>query len=298
MKKIFLLTIVSILLVLGGWYFFAHEEIPEIVTSDPLNTTYLIEEEEFALVDGFAEKDGAPDSATKNKVSIFGEPVFGDVDKDGDDDAVVILVNNPGGSGTFYYAAIAANIDGVYKGTDAIFLGDRIAPQTHYIEDNRAKVNYAVRALEDDFSVQPSIGKSLHLQFNPKTLRLIQVEVNFEGEADPNVMTLNMHTWNWIRTIYNNDTEITPNESGAFTLSFTDNGMFSATTDCNAMSGVYEAKESKIAFKDIVATVMFCEDSQEQEFSSMITEVVSFLFTTRGELILELPFDSGSMVFR
>jgi len=145
------------------------------IVSDPLNATYLLEGQDFALVDGYAEKetDGGP--MNKNRVSVFGEPFFGDIDNDGDPDAVIILVNEPGGSGTFFYGAIAVNINGEYKGTDSIFLGDRIAPQSFYIRDNRAVINYADRAPGESFTVAPSIAKTIYLQADAETLNLIQL---------------------------------------------------------------------------------------------------------------------------
>lgn len=300
-KTLTTIIVLIMVVILGCWYFSlaVHDQEETALVSDPVNTTYLIDGESFTLVNGHAEKEIAPGSATKNSVSIFGEPAFGDIDGDGDADAVVLLVNDPGGSGIFYYAAIAVNIDGEYKGTDAILLGDRIVPQTFRVNGNKAEVNYAVRASGEDFSVAPSIGKRMYLQFNPETLQLIQVEINFEGEADPNVMTIGMQTWKWVKTTYNNDTEIAPKDPEAFTITFnSDEGTFFATTDCNAIHGGYEIDDKKIAFKDSIATLMFCEDSQEREFSSMLNEVRSFLFTSRGELVLELKFDTGSMIFR
>ncbi|MFC1615013.1 META domain-containing protein [Patescibacteria group bacterium] len=300
MKKLFLIILVAVLIV---GYFFIDDIKNDVMVSDPLNTTYLIDRESFILVDGFVEKEIASDSATKNKVSVFGEPVFGDIDKDGDDDAVLILVNDLGGSGTFYYAAIAANIDGEYKGTDTILLGDRILPQKFYIDDNRAKIEYLNREFGESFTIQPSVEKALHLKFevsqsDENKLYLIDVEVDFEGEADPNIMTLDMHTWKWIKTIYNNDTELVPKNIEEFTLTFKDDGVFSATTDCNLMGGNYEVVDNQIIFEDIFATEMFCEESQEQDFSSMLEKVQSFFFTSHGELIFDLKFDTGSSIFR
>ena len=43
---------------------------------------------------------------------------------------------------------------------------------------------------------------------------------------------------------------------------------------------------------------MDCEQSQEMEFAKMLQETQSFLFTNRGELILELKLDTGSVIFK
>lgn len=301
MNRTLILAIVGIVVVVGGLYFYTKatdtKEVEEVALS-PENATYTIDGESFTLVEGKVEKEIAPDSATQNMVSLFGEPAYGDIDRDGDDDAVVILVNDAGGSGTFYYAAIAANIDGEYKGTDTILLGDRIAPQTFYIEGNRAIVNYVVRAPGEPFTAQPSIGESLHLQFDPESLMLITVEVDFEGEADPSVMKLDMHTWTWVSTTYESEEELTPKNPQAFTITFKEDGTFSATTDCNSMGGTYEVDDQGITFgENIAMTKMYCEGSQEQEFAALFGEIESYTFTSRGQLIFTLD-SGGSAVFR
>ncbi len=293
---------VMILIVLslgiGGWYFFSQQKSETNEAVSPLDATYRIDGESITLSEGMAEVEEADNEGVRSAVAVFGEPAYGDIDQDGDTDAVLILTRDLGGSGTFYYAALAVNVDGSYRGTDTILLGDRIAPQTFSVRGNRAEINYAVRVPTEPMVTEPSIGKTLHLQFDPETLNLIEVAVNFEGEADPERLTLSMHPWVWIKTTYNNDTEVVPHQAGAFTMVFKDDGSFSATTDCNSMAGSYEVTQKQISFKDSAVTLKYCEGSQEQEFFAMLEEVSSFLFTSRGELVFELPLDTGSMIFR
>jgi heat shock protein HslJ len=127
---------------------------------------------------------------------------------------------------------------------------------------------------------------------------LIQIATDFEGEANQDVMTLDMQSWKWIKTIYNNDTAITPNKADAFILTFKENNSVSISTDCNSMHSTYKVADNQITFGPIISTKMFCPDSQEKEFSNMLSETQSFFFTSKGELIFELKFDSGSVVFR
>lgn len=270
----------------------------EQAVGSPLNATYLIDEKPVTLVGGRTEIASAPGSASRNSVFNFGEPVYGDIDGDGDQDAVLLLVNETGGSGTFYYATLAINVNGSYRGTDTILLGDRIAPQTYYFQGNKAIVNYADRPFGAPFTTQPSEGKSLYLQYDPSNFRLIQVAVDFEGEADPSRMTLDMTTWRWLRTVYNDGTIITPQKPEAFSLTLRKDGMVSVRTDCNSMGGKYVVSGKNIEFTDMATTLMYCEGSQEQVFSTMLGNVQSYLFTSRGELVLELKFDSGSIIFR
>ena len=57
-----------------------------------------------------------------------------------------------------------------YKGSEAYFLGDRIAPQTTEYRDGIVVVNYADRAGNEPFSTPPSIGKSVRLTFDAEAM--------------------------------------------------------------------------------------------------------------------------------
>lgn len=136
-------------------------------------------------------------------------------------------------------------------------------------------------------------------QPGPQDQQQAQAATDFEGEANPDVMNLQMHTWTWIRTSYNNDTEKTPTKTSAFTLTFSDDGQVQGTTDCNSFRGGVTVKDKQIAFdQNMAMTRKFCEGSREMEFIEMLQNVQSFFFTSRGELIMELKYDSGSMFFK
>jgi heat shock protein HslJ len=123
-------------------------------------------------------------------------------------------------------------------------------------------------------------------------------ELHSGGEADPARMTLGMKKWTWIRTLYNNDTIIVPAKPGAFTLAFNSDGHVSVATDCNRMGGGYTVYENRLSFSELSSTRMHCPDSQEDVFADMLSNVSSFLFTPRGELVLELKFDSGHILLK
>jgi hypothetical protein len=160
--------IVVFVLLLLVWYIkslLPMSSMQEEIGPDVKNIVYQIEGQSFALRDGQAENiDQA--SGVKNKLSIFGEPTWGDVDGDGDQDAALILLNEPGGSGTFYYAALAIKIGGGYTPTNSLLLGDRIAPQTVEIRAGQVIYNYADRKPDEPMVIQPSFGQSLYLQYD------------------------------------------------------------------------------------------------------------------------------------
>lgn len=146
--------------------------------------------------------------------------------------------------------------------------------------------------VSEDGSVVPC-SSSEHY-FTPKGL----VVENFEGEADPNRMKLTMKPWNWVSTLLNDGTNITPKVENKFSITFKEDGTFSATTDCNGVGGNYVTKDSYIVFSQMMSTLMYCEDSQESKFTEFLTNTSNFHFTSKGELVLDLKFDSGSAIFK
>ena len=154
-------------------------EAQETSATDPLQASYRIERQEVRLTDGQAEAEAAPGSATKIKTSVFGQPVFGDLNEDGNEDAALFLMHQPGGSGTFYYVAVALNVNGGFRGTNAVLLGDRIDPQIIEIRDGVVIANYADRRPEESMSTQPSVGISKYLVV--KAEKLVTMEPMGKG---------------------------------------------------------------------------------------------------------------------
>ncbi|MFZ2523504.1 MAG: META domain-containing protein [Minisyncoccia bacterium] len=262
------------------------------------NITVKIGNDTFNLVNGKAEIAVAPNSSTKNILMLFGEPVMGDLDGDKDTDAAMLYANNPGGSGTFYYAVLAINNGGTYTATNAMLLGDRIAPQTVEIRDGRAVYNFTERKAGESFAVQPSLGKSVWVNYDVKSNQIGELVQNFEGEADPNRMTLGMKKWVWVKTLMNDGKVIIPKKPEAFTLTLENDGRFGATTDCNGVGGDYKVTGKNLVFTRMMSTLMACQDSQEQDFTQALGSVQSYMFTSKGELVFMLKADSGTMVFR
>lgn len=170
-------VVILILLIIGGlvavFYAFnsyIYEQKQPFAAKDFKQAEYLI--------------DGQPTKLVGD-TKFFGNELKTDLDGDGRDDIVFLITQNKGGSGTFYYAVAALNTDRGYVGGQALFLGDRIAPQT--TEKGKWKIviiNYADRALTDPFTTPPSIGKSIWLIFDPKTMQFGEVVQNFEGESN------------------------------------------------------------------------------------------------------------------
>ncbi len=161
-----IISVLAVLIVAGGWWWFKRGSAPiaapqEQIISDPTNAIYLVEGKPIKLINGQAEQEAAPGSAAKIITSIFGEPVAGDLNGDGLPDVGTFIVQEPGGTGTFFYLAAAIQQkNGGYVGSNALLLGDRIAPQTVEIKNGILIANYAERKPDEPFSARPSVGVS------------------------------------------------------------------------------------------------------------------------------------------
>jgi hypothetical protein len=155
----------------------------------PQNTTYNIDDETITLMDGVSEQEITPNSSVKITTKYFGNELNIDLNDDGREDSVLILTQETGGSGTFFYIVAALNTEEGWKGSRALFLGDRIAPQTTEISQNPSHknviiVNYADRNPGEPVSAQPSVGKSIWLKLDLQNMQFGEVVQNFEGESN------------------------------------------------------------------------------------------------------------------
>jgi heat shock protein HslJ len=297
MKKLLIFSVLIIVLI-TGFYFYKSRDESKVENSSYKDATYIINGTPVKLTNGKAETEAAPGSASKIVTKYFGNEVRADFDNDGREDVAFLLTQETGGSGVFYYVVAALNKESGYIGSYGLFLGDRIAPQTTELKGKMIVVNYADRKVGEDFSIPPSVGKSLQLLLDTKSMQFGEVVKDFEGEADPSRMTLGMKSWRWVSVTYSDGTNIKPAQAEAFTLDFKNDGTFSAKTDCNGISGRFTINSGAIKFSDMMATEMFCEGSQEVDFRKILERAAGYFFTSRGELVLDIERDSGSAIFK
>lgn len=154
----------------------------ETATDDALkNLTYIVDGQLITLVNGLAEIEISPGSASKQVTRFFGNEVEIDLNSDGLMDSAFLLQQESGGSGTFYFIAAAIKTLDGYLGTNALFLGDRIAPQSTNIDPNKASqfiVNYADRNEGEPMSSLPTVGVSR--TFKLENVSLVEVVTSSE----------------------------------------------------------------------------------------------------------------------
>jgi hypothetical protein len=144
-------------------------EVSTELGKDARNATYIIEGKPVTLTDGKAQTPVAPGSSTMVTTELFSE-TKGELTGDTHSDSAVMLTQNQGGSGTFFYEAAALYEGGEYRGTNGILLGDRIAPQTTQVANLKITVNYAERAPGEPMTAKPSVGVSKYFKVDGTTL--------------------------------------------------------------------------------------------------------------------------------
>lgn len=119
---------------------------------------------------------------------------------------------------------------------------------------------------------------------------------NIGGQSDADKMISSK--WIWQAT--SEDGKIVePKDKDKFTISFnTSDKTMNATTDCNTIFGPYTVNAAnEITFGALGMTRMYCEGSQETEFSDGLSKVKKFYFNGSGALVLEFSSPDNYMLF-
>ena len=142
-----------------------------VVAPDASNATFKIEKDSITLVKGRSERPSAPGSATAAVTTLGDQTTSGDVDGDGRADTIVILVNQPGGSGTFYYVSALLNTASGVAATPAVMLGDRVKVDRVRLDGNTIVVDLLDRAPGQPMSTSPAVAVTKRFTVDAATLK-------------------------------------------------------------------------------------------------------------------------------
>ena len=135
----------------------ASSDVPVVIQNpaDPANAGFYIDGIVYTLVNGALEQP-IEDSETNNVFKLLEFKSSGDINQDGTDDTAVVLLNDAGGSGTFYYLGILTSGPApIIENTT--FLGDRIDIKGISFVDGKFEVVYLDRDSETSFDAAPTI---------------------------------------------------------------------------------------------------------------------------------------------
>lgn len=170
MRKFILIAVVVVGLIIIGYFIVRNssspKDTPEIPLAsensngqhpDPANATFNFEDGPVTLSAGKNERTVAPGSAMIEETIILDKFAYGDINSDGKEDTVLFLARYGGGSGTFIYLAAFVSGPIIHRGSNAVFIGDRISPQSIAINKNLITVNYLGRTFDEPFTAEPTI---------------------------------------------------------------------------------------------------------------------------------------------
>lgn len=203
MKKEYLIASVTIFILLalvsGGIYFFFFTKFfmknadvsapaPAPASTTPLSTalaisskmspknlSYVIDNNSVKLINGLSEVSVVPSSSSKTVTKYFGDEVVGDFNGDGTMDTAFIITQSSGGSGTFYYVVTALQEGDTLIGSNAVLIGDSIAPQSLEFLDGMIIAHYAERKYDQEMTAIPSVAASAYMKVTGQTLERVPV---------------------------------------------------------------------------------------------------------------------------
>jgi hypothetical protein len=171
MKKLFAL-IALVLVAMSIWYIFhknsAGQNTTTIINSnpivnghpDPSNATFTFDDGPVTLKKGTNTTSVSDEEDVKIETDLDDTIGYGDLNADGKEDAAVILVQSGGGSGTFFHVAAYVSGPVSYKGTNAVFIGDRILVKSISVRKNKITVDYLDRDDNEPLAAEPTVETS------------------------------------------------------------------------------------------------------------------------------------------
>jgi len=256
------------------------------------NATYKSEHTpsgSVTLQNGQFSEPIAPGSATEIKVQMTDHLTYGEMN--GQPVAALVLVSDPGGSGTFYDLHLMFSSDGQTPlNPAAAFLGDRVELNNVSIENSLIVVDM-IQAGPDDPLCCPSqrVIKSYEWQKDQLVEKSSQIV-----EGSPQLVGT---VWRWEQTLMNSGDKLAPDNPNSYMVEFKPDGTVAIQADCNQVGGSYTLDDSSITIELGPSTLVACpEGSLGDQFVANLSVAANYFFE-EGSLFIDLLVDSGTMRF-
>ena len=241
------------------------------------------------LVNGEYREPGAPGSASETVVKLTQKQVYGKLD--GKQIGVAVLVTETGGSGVFYNLALLSKEKDGWVNSDILFLGDRIRIDSVEMTGDTISLAMKIHKVGDPMCC-PTNDVVIRFIVKDGGIRPLSDEVKVQDS--PQMVG---PVWQWVRTLYNNDTKTAPPEPKNYTVQFLSNGGVNVKADCNMKGGTYSLKDGKLNIRILNSTMAMCEKgSLEDQFVKDLTAAAS-VFLNMENLYIGLKYDTGTMGF-
>ena len=153
----------------------ANETNPSLTLQQLQNAKYRIRsaDDTFQLTDGEYGKKYEPDSASE-RVLRLSKSAAGNLDDTGGEDAVVILIDNLGGSGTLYYLFAYINQNDKPFNVATTFLGGRIRVEGLAIREKEIVIDMLTRGDDEAMASEPTLEITRKYKLEANRLALIE----------------------------------------------------------------------------------------------------------------------------
>ena len=224
-----------------------------------------------------------PDSATELSVMLSDQIVFGDLNGDGADDAAVVLITDPGGSGTFRHLCVVLNEKGSLQHVASQLLGDRVRVKSLSVKSGEIVVQMMTHGPRDAMCCP--------------TFQVTRNYVLQEGKlVIAGVRELMKRKWA-LRSFGAKDTEDPLVPRTAVSLEFAADGKLHGSGGCNRYFAAYEiGPGDSLKIKNIGSTRMACPREfmdQEMRYFEALQRVSAFKVQKN---LLQLLYENGRRV--
>ncbi len=243
------------------------------------------------LVDGEYREPIMEGSATEIVIRLV-NVAFGDLNGDGVVDAAVVLVTNPGGSGTFYDLVAVLNQDGKAEHLAAIALGDRAQIESLEIEDGQVALQMVTHGPDDPMCCPTQQVEQVYALEGTKLVQTAN-QIIPSDEADGGVTGI---TWQWTELVETAPAaqSLVPNP-GNYTLILQPDGYLNIKADCNVVGGSYTLDGDALTIELGPSTRAYCgEQSLDQLYLDLLGSVDGYTVQD-GRLVLSLQDGAGRM---
>ena len=258
------------------------------------NAVYRLEWTESGLAplaDGEYREQAAPGSATEIVVKLAEHIAFGELG--GQDAAAVILVTDPGGSGTFYNLAVVVEEVGQPVHMATTLMGDRVQINSLSIQGGEIVVDMITHGSDD-----PMCCPTQHVvqTFELRDGQLVQTSGELISAASGSEIV--GVVWRWVKFLGGDGTTIIVDDPDKYTLELLPDGMVRIQADCNSASGSYTLDAAGGLTLELGPTTLAeCEaGSVYDEYLEMLGWVRTYVLEG-DQLVLNMMADGGDLFF-
>ncbi len=142
-------------------------------------------------------------------------------------------------------------------------------------------------------------NKGVEVTFSKGETVLFQGRTVSDTQVDDLLYVFAGPTWVWQSARMSDGTVTAPRQPGKYTITFDSaEGRLIGVTDCNGFGGAYTSGAGNtLSFGPFMSTLMYCEGSQEAEFSNLVTSSYRYIFSESGDLVLILEDEAGAIIF-